>query len=72
MHNLKYFGIISNMVQCEFCLYFDGIKCRNPDGVKFRQEIKNSFEEIDCAVYFEKGFVGALTPAFDDEFFDVL
>ncbi len=60
------------MVKCEFCLYFDGVKCRNSDGVKFDKQIENSLEEINCPAYFEKGFAGALTPEFDDEFFDIL
>jgi len=60
------------MVKCEFCLNFDGIKCNHPKGVKYGKEIKDSFEEIDCPYYFEKGFAGAMTPAFDNEFFDVL
>ena len=50
------------MVKCEFCLNFDGIKCRNPDGVKYGMPIEDSFEEIDYPAYFEKGFAGALTP----------
>ena len=60
------------MVKCEFCLNFDGIRCRNPDGVKYGMPIEDSFEEIDCPAYFEKGFAGALTPEFDDDFFNVL
>ncbi|RLF45457.1 MAG: hypothetical protein DRN29_06685 [Thermoplasmata archaeon] len=60
------------MVKCEFCLNFDGIKCTHPNGTKYKQEIKDSFEEINCPYYFEKGFAGVMTQAFDDEFFDLL
>ena len=59
------------MVQCEFCLNFDGVKCIDPKGTKYGKEIKDSYEEIDCPYYLEKGFAGATSPAFDDEFFDM-
>ena len=59
------------MVQCEFCLNYDGVKCTHPKGVKYGKPIKDSYEEIDCQSYLEKGFAGAMSPAFDDEFFDM-
>lgn len=46
------------MVKCEFCLNFDGIRCREPRGVKYGKKIENSLEEIDCSYYLEKGVAG--------------
>lgn len=34
--------------------------------------MEDPYEEINCPAYFEKGFAGALTLEFDDEFFNVL
>lgn len=59
------------MVQCEFCLNYDGAKCIDPKGTKYGKEIKDSYKEIDCPCYLEKGFAGAMSPAFDDGFFDM-
>ena len=59
------------MVQCEFCLNYNGNTCNDPNGVKYGEIIEDSYEDIDCPSYFEKGFAGAMTPTFDNEFFDV-
>ena len=48
------------MVQCEFCLNFDGIRCREPRGVKYGAPIEDSFEDIDCPYYLEKGVAGLM------------
>jgi hypothetical protein len=59
------------MVQCEFCLNYDGIQCSHPDGILYRKQIDDSYREINCPAYVDKGFAGAMTPAFDDYFFDI-
>jgi len=46
------------MVRCEFCLNYNGISCIEPRGVKYKQPIRDSFEEIDCPAYLEKGVAG--------------
>jgi len=48
------------MVKCEFCLNYNGINCVEPQGVRYNESIENSFEEIDCPVYLEKGFAGLI------------
>ncbi|MGC9307468.1 MAG: hypothetical protein ACP5FL_01675 [Thermoplasmatota archaeon] len=60
------------MVQCEFCLHYNGVGCTNPDGVKYGKIISDSYAEINCPAYIDKGVAGAMTPAFDDIFFDML
>ena len=59
------------MAQCEFCLHYDGDTCTDPNGVNYGEEIVDSYADINCPAYFEKGFAGAMTPAFDDYFFDM-
>jgi len=59
------------MVQCEFCLNFNGTHCTEPKGVKYGEKIENPYEEINCPDYFEDAFAGAMTPAFDDDFFNI-
>ena len=59
------------MVQCEFCLHYTGDTCTDPNGVKYGEFIGDSYEDIDCPAYFEMGFAGAMTPAFDDTFFEI-
>ncbi|MEM2935528.1 MAG: hypothetical protein QXF32_04105 [Candidatus Thermoplasmatota archaeon] len=59
------------MVKCEFCLNYDGARCIEQRGVKYNKEIENSLEEISCPYYFEKGFLFALLPPFDDYFFNI-
>ena len=59
------------MVQCEFCLNYNGDTCTDPNGVKYGDIIEDSYEDIVCPAYFEMGFAGAMTPAFDDKFFDI-
>jgi len=46
------------MVRCEFCLNYNGISCIEPRGVKYKQPITDSFEEVDCPAYLEKGVAG--------------
>ncbi|MBC7080807.1 MAG: hypothetical protein H5T44_00920 [Thermoplasmatales archaeon] len=58
------------MVKCEFCLNFDGIRCIEARGVKYNKKI-DPLEEISCPYYFEKGFLFALLPPFDDYFFNI-
>jgi len=48
------------MVKCEFCLNFNGISCIEPKGVKYKQPIEDSFKEIDCPYYLEKGVAGLM------------
>ena len=48
------------MVQCEFCLNFDGIRCIEPKGIKYGEKIENPMEEIDCPYYLEKGIAGLM------------
>jgi len=57
------------MVQCEFCLNFDGIKCIEPKSARYGERIKNSFEEINCPYYLEKGFAGMM--GMGREFFEL-
>jgi len=59
------------MVKCEFCLNFDGEKCIEPRGEIYNKEIKDPFAEISCPYYFEKGFLFAILPPFDDYFFNI-
>jgi len=46
------------MVQCEFCLNYNGIKCLEPKGIKFNQTIEDTFEHMNCPAYLEKGLAG--------------
>jgi len=46
------------MAQCEFCLNYNGIKCLDPNGVKYGEPIINPFEEIDRPAYLEKVLAG--------------
>jgi len=48
------------MVQCEFCLNFDGTRCIEPKGVKYGKPVEDSFEEINCPYYLEKGVAGLM------------
>jgi len=59
------------MVQCEFCLNYNGDTCTEPGGVKYGEVIEDPYADIDCPAYLEKGAAGALSPAFDDQFFDM-
>lgn len=59
------------MVQCEFCLNYNGTTCTNPNGIKYGEAIEDSYEQISCPAYLEMGAAGALSPAFDDVFFDM-
>ena len=60
------------MVKCAFCLNFNGTKCTNPKGVMYGKKIDDPYKEINCPEYFEDAFALAMTPEFDDEFFNVL
>lgn len=57
------------MVQCEFCLNFDGVRCIEPKSARYGELIENSFEEIDCPYYLEKGFAGIM--GMGREFFEL-
>lgn len=46
------------MVQCEFCLNFNGVTCIEPKSERYGKKIENSLEEIDCPYYLEKGVAG--------------
>ena len=59
------------MVQCEFCLHYNGTVCTNSAGTKYGEVLEDSYEHINCPAYIDKGFAGAMTPAFDDYFFDI-
>ncbi|MCD6414120.1 MAG: hypothetical protein J7L23_00635 [Candidatus Diapherotrites archaeon] len=48
------------MVQYEFCLNFNGIRRIEPKGVKYGRPIEDSFEEINCPYYLEKGVAGLM------------
>jgi len=39
-------------------LNYNGIKCLDPNGIKFNQTIEDTFEEINCSAYLEKGIAG--------------
>lgn len=58
------------MVQCTFCLYFDGVACTEPSGALYGEEIDDPYMEVNCPAYLDKGVAGSLSPAFDDSFFD--
>ncbi|MEA2054276.1 MAG: hypothetical protein U9O96_04055 [Candidatus Thermoplasmatota archaeon] len=45
--------------QCEFWLNYNGVSCIEPAGVKYKQPIGNSLEEIDRTAYLEKGVAGS-------------
>jgi len=59
------------MVQCEFCLHYNGIGCTEPTGVKYDKVISDSYADINCPAYIDKGFAGAMSSAFDDYFFNM-
>lgn len=48
------------MVQCEFCLNFDGASCIEPGGVNYGELIEDSWKEIHCPCYLEKGVAGLM------------
>ena len=60
------------MPQCAFCLNFNGTKCTNPKGVMYGKKIEHPYKKINCPEYFEDAFAMAMTPEFDDDFFNVL
>ncbi|MCD6573394.1 MAG: hypothetical protein J7K95_04815 [Thermoplasmata archaeon] len=45
------------MVQCEFCLNFNGKTCIEPKSERYGKEF-DPWEEIDCPYYLEKGIAG--------------
>ncbi len=47
------------MVQCEFCLNYNGITCIEPRSERYRKEF-HALEEINCPYYLEKGIAGLL------------
>jgi len=63
---------LSLMPQCAFCLNFNGTKCTNPKGVMYGKKIDDPYEEINCPEYFEDAFALAMSPEFDDDFFNIL
>jgi len=48
------------VVKCEFCLNFNGISCIEPKGVRYKHPVEDSFKEIDCPYYLEKGVAGLI------------
>lgn len=48
------------MVQCEFCLNYNGIECLEVRGAKFGEIIEDSLEHIECGYYLEKGVAGLM------------
>jgi len=38
----------------------------------YGKKIEHPYKKIDCPEYFENAFAMAMTPAFDDDFFNVL
>ena len=46
------------MVQCEFCLNFNGVTCIEPNSKNYGKKIENPFKEIECPYYLEKGVAG--------------
>ncbi len=59
------------MVQCEFCLNYNGDTCTDLNGIKYGEEIEGPMVEVDCPAYIDKGAAGVLSPAYDDYFFDM-
>jgi len=57
------------MVQCEFCLNFDGVRCIERRGMNYGKPIEDSYVEIDCPYYLEKGVAGltGMAMAGDDD-----
>ena len=47
------------MVQCEFCLNYNGITCIEPKSERYGKKF-DPWEEIDCPYYLEKGIAGLL------------
>jgi len=45
------------MVQCEFCLNYNGTTCIEPRSERYGKEF-DSLEEINCPYYLEKGIAG--------------
>lgn len=59
------------MVQCEYCINYSNGRCTDPSGIMYDKKIDDPYREIDCPAYIDKGFAGAMSPDFDDEFFDM-
>lgn len=45
------------MVQCKFCLNFNGEMCIKPRRKRHKKKF-DSWEEMDCPYYLEKEFAG--------------
>jgi hypothetical protein len=46
------------MVQCAFCLNYDGFSCIEPAGVCYGRAIEDETADIVCPAYLERGVAG--------------
>ena len=60
------------MVKCEYCINYDGTSCTCSTGKYYNKIIMNPKQNITCNCYIDKGFAGAMSPAMDAEFFNMM